>query len=118
MTRVLIVDDDPLVRKAVARVLARRCELTMVGRGDDAIALLSSGARYDCIFCDLLMPDMTGFELYAVLMMRFRELADRVIFFSGAGEVSKEFLRRIPNDFLEKPFNVSTMREMVERGAR
>ena len=118
MTRVLIVDDDPLIRKAVGRVLAGRCELTTVGRGDDAIALLSNGASYDCIFCDLLMPDMTGFELYAVLVMRFPEFANRVIFFSSAGEASKEFLRRIPNDFLEKPFDVSTMREMVERGAR
>ena len=113
--RVLIVDDDPLIRKAVRRVLRDRCELTMVDRGDDALQLLRDGNRFDCILCDLIMPDMTGFELYAITRLSFPGVADTMIFFSGAGEASKEFLRRIPNDFLEKPFDVSALRAVVER---
>jgi DNA-binding response OmpR family regulator len=62
--RILIVDDDPLVRRALARVLGREPKLDVehVGTADEALA--SFHARHvDLAILDLQMPEVTGVEL-------------------------------------------------------
>jgi len=60
---VLVVDDDDQVREMVARVLAKTPFATEgASSGDQAIAMLRRGSRYDAIIIDLQMPGMTGVE--------------------------------------------------------
>jgi CheY-like chemotaxis protein len=62
--RVLVVDDEPAIGRALARLLERDLHhVVVVGRGEDALHLLLS-ERFDVILCDVTMPEMTGIELY------------------------------------------------------
>ncbi len=59
--RVLLVDDDTLVRTALAEQLEQAgYHVTAAASGKDALALLEAGAAPDVLLCDLSMPDMSG----------------------------------------------------------
>ena len=60
--RVLIVDDEPEVGKAIRRMLSTEHEVTVTRSGVDARRLLDE-QTFDAIVCDLMMPDLSGMEL-------------------------------------------------------
>lgn len=60
--RVLIVDDDPVIRELVQTVLSDgRCELLVARDGVEAVRL-ARDARPDVVVLDVMMPGMTGFD--------------------------------------------------------
>lgn len=103
--RVLVVDDDPRVLTVLSRMLATH-EVLVAQGAVAALALLeATGPAVDVILCDLLMPDMSGIDLYRVLERDHPELLSRVIFLSGGAntELAREFIRRLDNQCLKKP---------------
>jgi CheY-like chemotaxis protein len=64
-----------------------------------------------------MMPEMSGIELYEELRRRRPELAERVIFITGGAftDAARDFLERVPNARLDKPFDVAALRAMVDR---
>ena len=114
--RILLVEDDPLVARAVQRILGEEHEVTSVTGGRSALRALAAG-RYDAILCDLMMPEMSGMELHAELSRTRPELTERMAFLSGGAftEAAREFLARVPNPQIEKPFDPKTLRELVGR---
>ena len=109
---------EPLVASAVTRSLAATHDVVAVTSARDALARVANGAeRWDAVICDLLMPEMTGMELFDRLLAVAPTLAARTIFLSGGaftGKVSA-FLERVPNARLEKPFEPSALREVLAR---
>ena len=103
--RVLLVDDEPRVLSVLERMLAGTHEVVAVGGAREALEQLSRGLPFDVIVCDLLMPDMSGIDLYRVLEERAPHLARRMIFLSGGANtsVAGEFFSEVPNQALEKP---------------
>jgi len=82
-TRVLLVDDEDMIRRPMARFLARRgAEVAEASDGVQALERLAS-FEPDVILADLRMPKMDGAELYAQLQAERPALADRVLFLSG-----------------------------------
>jgi C4-dicarboxylate-specific signal transduction histidine kinase len=81
--RVLLVDDEEMIRRPMARFLAKRgAEVTEAGDGVQALERLA-GFEPHVILADLRMPRMDGAELYARLQAERPELAERVLFLSG-----------------------------------
>ncbi len=80
--RVLVVDDQQVIRDAVRRLLAPHFEVTTAASGAAALACLET-ATFDRILLDLAMPDMTGQEVYAQVLARAPETAARMVFFTG-----------------------------------
>ena len=58
--RVLLVDDEPLVAKAMARLLAPDHDVTIVASVDAALEHVRAGSSYEVILCDLAMPRRSG----------------------------------------------------------
>ncbi|HEV8400580.1 MAG TPA: ATP-binding protein [Gemmatimonadales bacterium] len=82
-TRVLLVDDEDMIRRPMARFLAMRgVEVIEASDGVQALERLA-GFEPDVILADLRMPKMDGAELYARLQAERPGLADRVLFLSG-----------------------------------
>jgi DNA-binding NtrC family response regulator len=79
--RVLVVDDDPLVRRSMARAF-RGHKVTLAENGRAATAEIER-ERPDLIVSDLRMPEMDGLAFADEVGRRWPELADRILFFSG-----------------------------------
>jgi CheY-like chemotaxis protein len=115
--RVLIVDDDPMVARAIVRIIGKRHQVTVVHAAKDALATLTGGELFDAILCDLMMPQMTGVELFERVHAFSPELARRMVFITGGAftEQAIEFLRGASNTCLEKPFDPALLNDVVAR---
>jgi PAS domain S-box-containing protein len=113
--RVLIVDDESAVAMAIARTLAAH-EVTVVTSARDALERLSE-VPFDVVISDLMMPEMSGMELYDEIQRRLPHIVDRIVFVTGGAFTAsaRAFLERVPNPRLEKPFAPKAMRALVER---
>lgn len=60
--RVLIVDDEALVFRALARALRPEYVATTLSCPEDALRLLAAGDSWDAVLSDVMMPAMDGFE--------------------------------------------------------
>jgi PAS domain S-box-containing protein len=115
--RVLIVDDEQALAKALARQLADRWDVDTVSTARDALAELSVH-RYDVVACDLRMPDQSGPAIYEATRARSPRQASRFIFTTGGsyGVSDDEIHARAAatgRPILEKPFDGSTFETLV-----
>jgi len=113
--RILVVDDERMVAELVQRVLAVDHDVEVSTSAQQALARLAGGERFDLILCDLMMPVMTGMELHAELLRSHPADAQRIIFLTGGAFTpqARAFLDEVPNLRLEKPFDVPTLRRVV-----
>ncbi|WP_224370159.1 ATP-binding response regulator [Hyalangium versicolor] len=113
--RVLSVDDEPLIGVAIARALKQEHDVTALTSGREALAQLIRGERYDLILCDIMMPEMSGMELYEEISRLVPEQAERMVFLTGGAftPMARAFLGRVKNRCMEKPFAPSELRKLV-----
>jgi CheY-like chemotaxis protein len=113
--RILVVDDERFVGKAVVRTLSRDHNVELCTRAADALAKLEKGARYDIILCDLMMPEMTGMELYDEIARRIPEQVERMVFMTGGAFTpgARSFLEAVPNQRIEKPFDMQNLSALL-----
>ena len=113
---VLVVDDEEPLAQAIRRSLAPDHDVTVVYGGNDALELIARGNRYDVILCDLMMPQVTGMALYSAVGERDPAQAARIIFVTGGAFTpsAREFLDRVPNRRLEKPFDLEDLHRLVD----
>ena len=110
-----MIDDDVLFGNAVGRALSRQHDVKVLTRARAALDLLATGARFDVILCDLMMPVLTGMDFYDQLATHRKDQADRIVFLTGGAFTTgaREFLDRVPNVRMEKPFDIKTLRALV-----
>jgi signal transduction histidine kinase/CheY-like chemotaxis protein len=116
-SRVLVVDDETAICRALRRVLAKH-EVRALHDGQAALALLEHD-DFDVVVCDLMMPGMSGPKLYAAACELRPSLKKRFIFISGGtlSEDSARFLDSCECTVLPKPFSNATMLACVDRVA-
>jgi PAS domain S-box-containing protein len=116
---VLVVDDEPSVGFAIRRVL-RGHDVETATTAPEALGLLAQGKEFDVILSDLMMPGMSGMELYAEISHLHPKLAPRVVFLTGGAFTpeANSFLDRIENERMDKPFESRKLRELVEKYAK
>ncbi len=112
---VLVVEDDPNVRRLIARILRTQGYTVLEAGGSrDAIELCRTDSRRpDLLISDIVMPRMNGHELAAQLKKQFSGL--KILFVSGYGE--GEHRRTVPlapqTPFLQKPFTTYDLSRKV-----
>jgi two-component system, cell cycle sensor histidine kinase and response regulator CckA len=104
--RILVVDDETSIGTALARVLTPH-EVTFVQTGRKALELCAEAA-FDCILCDVMMPDVGGPDIHETLRQDGRGLEQRMIFMTGGAFAPREteFLLQVPNQCVDKPFDL------------
>ncbi|HSM92531.1 MAG TPA: ATP-binding protein [Anaeromyxobacteraceae bacterium] len=112
--RLLVVDDEPLVGRAVVRAL-REHDAEWVSEAREALARIRAGVRYDALICDLMMPEMTGMELAQRLADDHHELSRRIVFLTGGAftDRAREFVALTRAPVIEKPFELQRLRAGV-----
>jgi len=115
--RVLVIDDEESMLKVFVRLLQGNHEVVALSDPRDALRRIEAGEHFDVVFCDIMMPHLTGIELFGKIQQNNPALAGRFVFMSGGvlGEEVRAFLQGIPNEFVDKPFNSHQIRSIVLR---
>jgi len=114
--RVLVIDDEELVRQSLLRVLEFRYEAVGKATAQEALELLESGERFDVIFCDVMMPGVDGVGFYDRVRAEMPELLPRLVFITGGAvtERAREFTEQVDATLLVKPVGVNALFAAVE----
>jgi EAL domain-containing protein (putative c-di-GMP-specific phosphodiesterase class I) len=113
--RVLLVDDDPELRRAIARTLERAgLDVVTAEDGQRAAGLLSEES-FDVVLTDVAMPKMGGIELLRVA--RERDLEIPILLMTGAPDVNSAIhaVRHGACEYIIKPFESVRLLSLVRR---
>lgn len=120
MSRILIVEDTPLMRESLVDVLtASGHDVTTADNGLQAVESIAAGAAFDVIITDIIMPEMDGIQ--AIMEIQTMQPEARIIAISGgSARMEKgqglETARRLGAvAVLEKPFEVDTLLAAVDK---
>jgi PAS domain S-box-containing protein len=114
--RVLVVEDETALARALAEEIASQHEVVVAGAADVALGILAA-QRFDVVLCDLRMPGMSGESLYSVVRERDPKQAESFVFMTGVGfgaELTR-FLAESGRVVLEKPFPAEKAIETIAR---
>ena len=114
--RILVIDDEPMIGRALKRSLSDRDDVVVCQSGADALDLLEASREYHVILCDLSMPGVSGAKVYETIAERWPELVRRVVIMTGgaATESTREFLERTPAPKLDKPIDLTALRRILD----
>jgi two-component system NtrC family sensor kinase len=113
--RILVVDDEPRMGKAMERLLSHHYRVTVVSSAREALEALPGDPRFEAILCDLMMPEMNGMDLHDTLARTDPAMASRMVFMTGGAytDRAQEFLERMPARRLDKPFRPDDLERML-----
>jgi lactam utilization protein B/CheY-like chemotaxis protein len=113
--RVLVVDDEVPIANTMRELLGSDHDVTAVTSGRDALLALANRSDFDVVFCDLMMPAMSGIDLFHRIRAAYPGLEQRVVFMTGGAFTARaaEFLASIENRRVEKPFSLKAIERMV-----
>jgi signal transduction histidine kinase len=113
--KVLIIDDETLAAKALGRIL-REHQVEIAEHATSGLTLVLQ-QDYDVIFCDLMMPDLSGMAVFAEVERVRPAAASRMVFITGGTftEEARNFATRHAERCLFKPFDSALVKEAISR---
>lgn len=117
MPRILVVDDDPVIRRIITEALTDAGhEVTGARNGREALHLMVEQLP-DLVVLDLAMPEMDGWRLLEQLYHSGLRKRTRVVIVSGNldQEARERGRRESVHHFLEKPFDPDALLTLVDQ---
>jgi len=113
---ILVVDDEGAVGSTLRLVLQGEHEVYVATSAADALELMR-GQSFDAVICDLMMPAMSGVELYEAVRRAFPGMEQRIVFMTGGALMSQSHLlpATLGRPLLEKPFDIELVRQTLRR---
>lgn len=112
--RVLVVDDEPMIRNGISRYLEGRAEIKTAASAEEALKEIVA-CQYDLCLLDVILPGMNGMDA----MKKINELSPntKVAIMTGSylNEAMKEQIKDEAYDFIEKPFKLSRISEVLNK---
>lgn len=117
---VLLVDDDPTLRRAVARLLSSRADVTVADTLESAKEHLLGETKFHAVLSDVDLGTGTGFDLAEHVRVSHPPLYPRVILMSGDPDAGPLDARARASGLrlLQKPFPAEKFFETVARSLR
>jgi CheY-like chemotaxis protein len=118
--RLLVVDDEPQIGNTLRLLLDPDHEVIPVTSAREAMERIKSDRPFDIIFCDLMMPEVSGTDFYKQLSVSSPELLDRLVFMTGGvfSTRTSAFLEQLPNPCIEKPFDIGALLALIDERMR
>jgi CheY-like chemotaxis protein len=111
----LVIDDDLRIINLVSKYLNQEgYEMETAAEVKTALNIIED-KDFDFVICDIKMPEMGGGDFYRVVKKKRPSLIDRIIFLTGdtMGQATKTFVDSVTNPLIEKPFQLSELKEEI-----
>ncbi|MEG4084142.1 ATP-binding protein [Microcoleus sp. POL10_C6] len=105
--KVLVVDDEPINIQVIINSLSiENYEITQAGNGLEAVNLIESGFKPDLILLDVMMPQMTGYEVCREVRKKYSPLEMPILMLTAKNLTTDlvEAFNLEANDYVTKPF--------------
>ncbi len=113
MTKILIVDDESMMLMVTKRILSKKYEVVCASSGAEGIELYES-EKPDMILSDLLMPQMSGFEMHKILQDKYgRHIPIMFMTADESDETDGKGFELGAEDFIRKPFHPDVLLKRV-----
>lgn len=114
--RILIVEDELVIRNICRAVLGAEGFAVHVTADCRAAQEMINRYHYDLFLIDILIPEMSGKQLYQWLLENHPELANKVVFCTGLAMIGniKKFLEQSGRPVLRKPFSVDELLNIIQ----
>jgi PAS domain S-box-containing protein len=112
--RVLIVDDDPGILRALRRILKDH-DVVTAESGEQALDILAKDQDFQVMLCDVMMRPTSGMDVHRWLLENYPVLAGRVVFLTAGAFTprARSYLEKVENLWLEKPFDTTNLLNLV-----
>jgi CheY-like chemotaxis protein len=113
--RVLIVDDEVLIGRVLARTLGQFADVAVAHSGSEALGKIAEATeRFDLVICDVMMPGMCGPELFARVKEADPPTARAFIFVTGGASPSQlAEMNATGAPCMQKPLEVQAIRSLL-----
>src|SRR5690606_16667197 len=116
--RILIVDDEPNLRKVLGAHLSREgYEVVLAPDGEEALARVEQGG-IDVVVTDMVMPKLDGLSLLRLLVSQYPDLPVIMITAHGTVDSAVEALKLGAFDYITKPFERDELKQVIAKAAR
>jgi len=117
--RVLVVEDEEAVAAGLRLLLEQEYLVDVASTGHAALKALLSDTRFDAVLCDLMMPGMSGIDLFHTLARTAPGLEDKLVFMTGGAFTpeAEAFLDEVKNPRVEKPFDFASVDRLLRLAA-
>lgn len=114
--KILVIDDEEQIRTLLNNWLkACDVDVELAVDGKDALRKLSSGNYFDCVVCDMRMPDLTGEDVFLYVEVNRPQLCSRMLFATGdvVNDKTQAFFQGQNLPYVEKPFMFSDFMDKI-----
>ncbi|HTV21627.1 MAG TPA: response regulator [Polyangiaceae bacterium] len=113
--RILVVEDEEAVAEGLRLLLEQEYAVDLASSGQQALELLLGSVPFDAVLCDLMMPGMSGIELFRALKVRAPGMEERLVFMTGGAFTleAEAFLDEVSNPRVEKPFDFASVDRLL-----
>src|SRR5580693_3667862 len=115
MAKILIVDDQEMIRDSLAATLAREGHDCLACSDPQAAVTKLTGGRFDLLITDLKMPKMTGIELLAEARRLRPDMPVVLMTAFATVNTAVEAMKLGAYDYIQKPFDGDEIRLLIER---
>lgn len=114
--RVLVVDDEPAICKALTLAITRSGMDAMSAQSADAALQIIRSERVDVMLIDLRIPDMRGDSIFEYAAAEQPHLRHQTLFMTGdITDRAYELIAACRCPFLRKPFDLKDMIDTIRR---
>lgn len=116
--KILVIDDNPMIILAIKRGLEEEFDsysVDGVQGGKECFELLKKGKTPDLILLDIMMPEMSGWDVYACLQENETWKKIPIIFLTAkTDDYSTGFGKLVSADYVKKPFSLDDLKERID----
>ena len=117
--KIMIVDDEPdqiLTVKVALEDMDEKFEIIGADSGMQCLELLKNNQIPDLILLDVMMPEMTGWEIYDKIKENEAWRKIPIVFLTARTDrVAKNAGGFLGDDYIEKPFNIEDLKERIDK---
>jgi PAS domain S-box-containing protein len=114
--RLLVVDDETLLARSIELQLKEDHDVEIAATGQGALDRLRKEPSFDLVLCDMMLPDISGIDVYEQARAIDNGSHERFVFMTGGSFSPKvfKFLRDNAVPCLEKPFTAEQLKEIID----